>query len=197
MKKHSGFFGLPLFLNGSLFPCLVIGGGVGAVRKLHTLIESEVPCTVVAPECDPQIVVWEAEKKVRYIAKTFEPEDVRGFRIVVAATQDQEINDRIEQAARDERALFVSLSDAQSADFHFAASSKSQGVRFAVATDYVLPEVGQVLRDFYKEKLPMHFESQLQELSRLREIKKQAPTIENKNKYSSLLKTIQESLHQI
>ena len=48
-------FYLPLFHRLQGQPCLVIGGGQTALRKLRWLVRAGAQITVIAPEIDPQI----------------------------------------------------------------------------------------------------------------------------------------------
>lgn len=189
-------FRLPLFLNGNQLPTLVVGAGRGAVRKIETLKEAGVRCTVVAPWASPQINHWAQAHEIEYIQRPYQRGDCQGFRIVIAATQDVELNESIEKEARSVGALFASLSHSLSADFHFAATYSHQGVRMAVTTDYRLPEVSRTLRDRCQEIIPQDFEKQLQQLSYLRQLYLQEPSEENQKNYSSYLKITQESLHK-
>ncbi|OIQ88795.1 siroheme synthase [mine drainage metagenome] len=101
---------LPLFVDFSGQPCLVVGAGKIAARKTTALIRAGAKVTVVAPESGPEmkelclshIVVWHAR---RYLE-----EDLSGQRLVVAATSDQTLNAVIAAAAK-QQGLLVNVVD--------------------------------------------------------------------------------------
>lgn len=188
---------LPLFVDGSKFSCLVVGGGKGAVRKLTTLIEAGVFCTVVSPTCLPEILQWVEDGKIFYWQKSYEPTDVKGFRIVIAATADTTLNDNIGIDARQEGALFSSLSTVYGNDFSFAASAVEKGLTMGVATQYQLPEVGKLLRDNWLARLPENLETLLMELSICRKHTINTQREEDKQHYKTLLLRLKELLQQI
>ena len=81
----------PVFLDLQDAPVLIVGGGEIAARKMRLLREAGASITVVAPQLAPAI-----EARVRqgmsWIPRRFEPADVAGMRLVIAATDDREVN---------------------------------------------------------------------------------------------------------
>ena len=78
---------------------LVVGGGDVAARKVNLLLEAGAEVTVVAPEVGGFIRELADEGRVRHLAATFAPALLDGFELVIAATDDPEVNRRVSEAA--------------------------------------------------------------------------------------------------
>lgn len=86
---------LPIFLNIRHQPCLVIGGGEVAARKVSMLLKAQAQITVIAPEICP--VLQQAD--IRHIAATFQASYLQGAKLVIAATDDSTVNTAVHAAA--------------------------------------------------------------------------------------------------
>ncbi|MGL4977501.1 MAG: precorrin-2 dehydrogenase/sirohydrochlorin ferrochelatase family protein [Cetobacterium sp.] len=89
MESKKSFF--PLFIDLTNKDCLVVGGGNIALRKVKSLVEYGARVIVIAPYILPQIseLDVEAEKRV------FKVEDIKDKFLVVAATDDENLNEMI------------------------------------------------------------------------------------------------------
>ena len=67
---------LPIFLHLRNAPCLVIGGGDIAYRKIKILLKTGARVTVVAKSANARIKAMAAEKILTLIEDTFVPEPV-------------------------------------------------------------------------------------------------------------------------
>jgi uroporphyrin-III C-methyltransferase/precorrin-2 dehydrogenase/sirohydrochlorin ferrochelatase len=90
---------LPLFLNIHLQPCLLVGGGQVAKRRLEWLRNANATVTVVAPELHPDILAQVDNRSVFWIKDIFRPEQMKGCTLVVCATNDATVNRAAAQAA--------------------------------------------------------------------------------------------------
>ena len=91
---------LPVFLDIKDQDCLVIGGGDIAVRKVFLLRRSGGKVTVVAPKL-ADILKQQVEKgEVSHIAKEFDGEDIQSQRVVIAATDNPEVNRLVSEIAK-------------------------------------------------------------------------------------------------
>ncbi|WP_372796738.1 NAD(P)-dependent oxidoreductase [Pontiella sp.] len=101
-QSHKGIH-INLFLNGR--PCLVVGGGKVAYRKMLLLLETEPDLTVVSPEINDEVRELVQEGQIKHIARLFEPDDVIGKTIVYAATNSRGANRKVLEAAREHHVL--------------------------------------------------------------------------------------------
>lgn len=145
----------PLFISINKVPCLVVGGGMVALRKIRVLLDFGAEVTVVATRFLGEIV--EMDHKVKRVEKSYEPEDLNGYSLVIAATNDKNLNHRISQDCRD-KGIFVNAVDQQEdCDFILPAYLRAGDVVAAFSSGGNSPVVTQYLkeknRDFVTKNL--------------------------------------------
>uniref|UniRef100_UPI00351B00D4 siroheme synthase CysG n=1 Tax=Endozoicomonas sp. Mp262 TaxID=2919499 RepID=UPI00351B00D4 len=90
---------LPLFhdLNGR--PCLLVGGGSIACRKARLLISAGATIHLVSPYlCDEMLRII-AESSVTLEKRAFQPSDLEGMALVIAATDQPMVNQQVAELA--------------------------------------------------------------------------------------------------
>lgn len=91
---------LPIFLNLRGQPCLVVGGGEVAARKVALLRKAQGKVTVVAPALCEALAALAKKGEIVHHARAFVPTDVDACAAVVAATDDEAVNRATAQAAK-------------------------------------------------------------------------------------------------
>lgn len=91
---------LPLFhkLQGALV--LVVGGGEIALRKARLLADAGAALRVVAPEIDGQLASMAREGGGQVLVRGYQPGDLTGCRLVIAATDDPGLNAQVSADAQ-------------------------------------------------------------------------------------------------
>ena len=114
---------------------VIAGGGRIAARRAATLIKCGAAVTVVSPEFCPEF----KEMKCRLVRKSWEPEDLDGAALSVAATDDEKVNAAIGAAAK-ERGIPVSVADnAAECSFFFPSLVTSGEVSASVSAGALSP----------------------------------------------------------
>lgn len=90
---------LPIFLNIKNRRCVIVGGGDVALRKASLLARAGASLFVVAEQISDELQTLCADHKGISEIRSFEPELLNGAALVIAATDDLEINKRISQHA--------------------------------------------------------------------------------------------------
>ncbi len=90
---------LPIFLNIKNKPCLVVGGGEVAARKAALLLRAGGRVAIVAPTLGNTLKQWVEERKVIHRAGEFSAIDLDACCLIVAATDDSEVNRRVYELA--------------------------------------------------------------------------------------------------
>jgi precorrin-2 dehydrogenase/sirohydrochlorin ferrochelatase len=91
--------------------CLVVGGGAMGLEKTEGLLACDGDVTVIAPEAGPELEALAAEGSIRWEAREYAgPADLEGIFMVIACTDDTEINIRIYDDA-ERRAMLVNIVD--------------------------------------------------------------------------------------
>ena len=136
---RAAYYPVELDLRGR--PCLVVGGGAVAQRKVQGLLAAGAAVTVVAPECLPM------PDGVTVVLRRFADEDLAGVALAVAASDDREVNARVARVAR-ERDTWVNVVDDPSAGTVIMPAVARRGdLRIAVSTGGASPALAARLRE--------------------------------------------------
>jgi precorrin-2 dehydrogenase / sirohydrochlorin ferrochelatase len=89
---------------------LVVGGGDIGLEKVEGLLACDGDVTVVAPDLQPELQRLADEGSIAWIARAYEPADLEGTFMVIAATNDSEVNIKVYDDA-EKRAMLVNVVD--------------------------------------------------------------------------------------
>ncbi len=90
--------------------CLVVGGGDVGLEKVEGLLACDADVTLVAPDAHPELVQLALEGSIRREQREYQPGDLDGCLIAVAATNDTDVNIRVFEDA-ERRAMLVNVVD--------------------------------------------------------------------------------------
>ena len=109
----------PMFIDLTDKKILVAGGGTIALRRIRTLLKFRADIRVIAPELCEELVQLEEEGKIAAERREYCTSDIDGVYIVLAATDDHELNRRIWEECRT-AGITVNVADDRSlCDFYF------------------------------------------------------------------------------
>ncbi len=91
---------LPIFFNIKNRPCIVIGGGEVATRKVTMLLKASAAITLISPVLCVELQQMLDDKKFQYDNENFDPSQLNGACMVVAATDDDAVNKAVSIAAQ-------------------------------------------------------------------------------------------------
>jgi precorrin-2 dehydrogenase / sirohydrochlorin ferrochelatase len=122
---------------------LVVGAGPVGLEKAAGLAECGAHVTVVAPEAVPEI----GALGVRWLPRAYEPADLDGRFLVVAATSDEAVNRRV-FADAEARGLLCNVADVpELCSFILPAVHREGPIAVAISTGGASPALAQLLRD--------------------------------------------------
>jgi uroporphyrin-III C-methyltransferase/precorrin-2 dehydrogenase/sirohydrochlorin ferrochelatase len=146
---------LPLFLDLAHKNCLVAGAGEVAQRKIHLLLRAGARVTVVAPAISDAIADLAAEDEhLQTVRRAFRPGDVEGNTLVVAATNDPEVNKAVFQVCEARNILVNSVDQPEISSAIFPAVVDRAPVLVAVSTGGSSPTLARVVRGWLEARLP-------------------------------------------
>jgi len=90
----------PVFLDIKNKPCLVVGGGDVAARKIGMLRQAQAKVTVVSPELCATLQEQADKGEIQYHRTRFIPEFLDEAILVIAATDDRTVNAEVSAAAQ-------------------------------------------------------------------------------------------------
>jgi precorrin-2 dehydrogenase/sirohydrochlorin ferrochelatase len=159
----------PMFLKLSARPCLVVGAGAVGESKIASLLEAGAKILVVAPEATPQVRTWTRLNEIEWHQRPFEPDDLEGKFLVVAATSSTKLHEQIfEQATR--RGVLCNIVDVPPlCDFYYPAVVQRGALQIAISTAGQSPALAQRLRKQLEEQFGPEYEEWLAQLGQDRD----------------------------
>lgn len=90
---------LPVYIHSSKVRVLIVGGGHIALRKLKSIVDSQTKVTVIAMSLSAEFEEFVAMHQISFIEKSYEKGDASGYELVIAATNNTETNNLIQEDA--------------------------------------------------------------------------------------------------
>ncbi len=148
---------LPVFLKLSDEPCLVIGGGEVAYRKVLQLLKARARVTVVSPELCSSLSALRDAGNLVHINNRFDPGYLDGMVLVIAATDDRSLNETVSGLCR-ERKLPVNVVDNPAlCSFIMPSVIDRSPVQIAISTGGASPILARLLRARLETLIPPSF----------------------------------------
>jgi siroheme synthase-like protein len=142
----------PLFLNVKAMKCIVIGGGLIALRKVKDLLEHCADITVVSPYTCKGIDELSAQGKIRVLKRKYQMGDLEGSYLAVVATGDRSLNKKVVNEAKEKKVLLNIVDDPELSDFIVPSVLHRGDVSIAVSTGGRSPALARKIRaglEFY------------------------------------------------
>jgi uroporphyrin-III C-methyltransferase / precorrin-2 dehydrogenase / sirohydrochlorin ferrochelatase len=159
---------LPIFLKLANRNCLLVGAGNVALGKIGGLLPTGTSLRVIAPVAHPQIRQLATEGKLEWIQRPFEPSDLDGNFLVIAATDAPQVNAAVYHGCIERNIPCNSVDDIPNCDFFFGAVVSRGHLQIAISTTGESPAVAQRLRREIDSQLPEDLGPWLENLGSLR-----------------------------
>jgi precorrin-2 dehydrogenase/sirohydrochlorin ferrochelatase len=146
MKRQPPARVFPLFLKLENRACLVVGAGNIAESKIAGLLEADAAVRVIAPEATPQVQSWAQAGNLDWRQRPFQPTDLQGMFLVVAATCSTPVHEEIFAEARRLGVLCNVVDVPDLCDFYYPAVVRRGSLQIAISTAGESPALAQRLR---------------------------------------------------
>ncbi|MDH5358674.1 MAG: siroheme synthase CysG [Gammaproteobacteria bacterium] len=143
----------PAFLNLKEQPCLVVGGGEVAVRKVELLLKTGAHVSLVAPEINADIESLLPASQCQ--KRTFIEQDLERKKLVIVATDDSRLNEEISRMAREKGVLVNIVDNPSLCDFIVPSIIDRSPVVIAVGSSGSAPVLARLTRSRIEAMLPM------------------------------------------
>jgi siroheme synthase-like protein len=117
--KHEKKPYFPIFIDLSEKKVVVVGGGAIAKRRIRTLASFTNHLVVLAPDIDPEIRLLEEEGLLTILEKPYTREDIYDADMVLAATNNFQVNNDIHSVCKCMGIPVNVCSDQTKCDFYF------------------------------------------------------------------------------
>jgi uroporphyrin-III C-methyltransferase len=159
---------LPIFLKLEDRRVLVVGAGVVALDKIGSLLKAGARVRVVAPAAHAEVRALADAGTIEWIERAFEPADLSGHELVIAATDQADVNTAVYREAT-ERGIFCnSVDDIPNCDFFFGSVVSRGQLQIAISTAGESPALAQRLRREIDAQLPQDLGPWLEQIGALR-----------------------------
>ncbi len=171
----------PVNINIQDKKCVVVGGGKIAYDKIVGLLEAGAQVDVIAPEICPQIE--NLRDKVNIIRESYSAEKITSGVILIAATNNSELNAQIANDARAKNFL-VNIVDDISSDFIVPSRIRRGDFLLAISTGGNSPAFSKFVRKMLELELDENLGAAVEIISKYRQaVIKKIPTHELRIKF--------------
>jgi len=144
----------PLFLKLKDQPCLVVGAGEIAARKIELLGRTGARITVVAEEFGQGVTEQQNQFNLTFKTKRFSAEDVIDMRLVVSATNHRATNELVAATANAQHIPVNVVDNPDLCSFIFPAIVDRSPLIAAISSGGVSPVLARILRAKIESTIP-------------------------------------------
>ena len=145
---------LPIFLDLKQQTCLVVGGGGVATRKTKLLLKAQAKVTIVSPELTDALNTLVQQGEVSWTQSVFTPAHINDQRLVIAATDDEKVNQSVYDVAQKKNILTNLTDNPDDSDFIFASVLDRSPIIVAVSSGGESPVLARNLRARLETLIP-------------------------------------------
>jgi uroporphyrin-III C-methyltransferase/precorrin-2 dehydrogenase/sirohydrochlorin ferrochelatase len=145
---------LPIFIQIKRRPCLVVGGGPVAARKVALLRKAQANVTVVSPELCQELQQLKDNNLIQHHSRNFVQADLQQCMLVIAATSDRVVNESVSELANQLRLPVNVVDDHDLCSFIMPSIIDRSPVVVAVSTGGSSPVLARLIRTKLEGTIP-------------------------------------------
>lgn len=161
----------PVFIKLKTIHTLLVGAGPVGLEKLSAILDNspDANVTVIGLEVLPELnKLANQHERVTVLKREFNIADLDGVDLVVAATNNEDLNQQIRQEA-DKRNLLVNFADKPDlCNFYLGSIVKKGDLKIAISTNGKSPTIAKRIKEVLNESLPEEINDTLQNMQALR-----------------------------
>lgn len=146
----------PIFADLTNRPVLLAGAGNVAERKAESLMRAGAAVRVVAETLSPLFQSWLDEGKISWLGKTFHEAQLNSVFLIIAATDDHALNQRIYQTAEAQSKLCNVVDTADLCSFIVPAVIDRSPIQVAISSGGTSPVLARKWRQMIEMLIPLH-----------------------------------------
>lgn len=163
-----------LMLDGRLG--VVIGGGTVGERKVRTLLEAGAKVKVITQEATPRLKKLAEDDRIELIERPYERGDLKGAAVVIASTDERDVNQAIYEEALDEGVPVNVVDDPPHCTFIAPSIVRRGDLMIAISTGGTNPAMAVRIRERLEKEFGPEYEAYFELIKRLKAEVDQAPT---------------------
>jgi len=179
----------PINLDIAGRKCTVVGGGKVAARKVATLLDCGGAVLVISPELAIELEELYQAERISWLQRQYQPGDLRDSFLVIAATDDESVQEDVFVEA-EKNGLLINVADVpQRCNFILPAIVKRDDLTISISTAGKSPALASKLRQNFEEIVGPEYGTlaEIMGLLRAEVLAQGRPHEENKIIFASLL----------
>ena len=146
------YFPLNLYLKNK--SCLIIGGGSIALRKAILISKTGAKIDVVSPKIKAELLLLVRKSNGTYLDHEFKKKDISDHFLVIAATNNYNVNKKVSEEARKKNILVNVVDTPELCDFIFPAIIDRDPLIVSVSSSGSSPVLARKIRSSIELNLP-------------------------------------------
>ncbi len=145
---------LPIFVNLRQKPCLVIGGGDIALRKINLLLKAKAQVTCISPAFCNSIKNLSIKGHIILVNRQFESSDISNQSVIVSATDDSILNTSVSELAEKARIPVNIVDSPKLSSFIMPSIVDRSPIIIAVSSAGKAPVLARIIRAKLETVIP-------------------------------------------
>jgi siroheme synthase-like protein len=147
----------PILLSLQDKKCVVVGGGMVALRKVKALLDCGAEVTVISPKPHAELSRLFKNKAIQLLQRDYERGDLKDAALSIAATDVKEINRKVAEASKKNGTLVNVVDDSERSDFIVPSSFRRGNLSVAVSTSGASPALAKKIRVKLEKNIGMEY----------------------------------------
>ncbi|CAL4324066.1 Siroheme synthase [Buchnera aphidicola (Eriosoma lanigerum)] len=145
---------LPVFVNLRSKFVLVVGGGIVSERKIQLLLKAGAKVNVLSDNLSPNLILLKEQNKIIWINDKFHEKYLKKIYLVIAATNNEILNQKIFEIANKKFILVNVVDDLEKCSFIFPSIVDRSPIIVAVSSSGTAPVLSRLIREKIEAILP-------------------------------------------
>lgn len=161
----------PIFLKLDQLSVLIVGGGYVGMEKLGALLQNSPNANIklVATVISDDIKALAKQyPTVALVEKAYEPADVDGANLVIAAVNDRVVSEQVSRDAKQKGILVNAADKPELCDFYLSSVVQKGSLKIAISTNGKSPTIAKRIKEVLNETLPAELDAVLDNMQNIR-----------------------------
>ena len=158
----------PMFMDMRGVKVLLIGAGHIAAEKLEKVVDFTTQITVIALRVEEEVQNLIEAHQLTLEQRAYQKGDIKGFDIVIVATDTTALQKEIYEESRGSRVLVNAVDNTEYCDFIFPSYIKKDDLTIAFSTGGASPAFAKQIRRYFETRIPENVGGFLNKMKSLR-----------------------------